>query len=154
MKLTSKKVKEYLPHDMWGGFKWIIPFVIPFIKKHNIKIKNHSWYQSGGGTCHYLIRDNDNYIYTFHADGEIVEKSYNTWGGGDWFENYLDEDSHNKSIKDFKYPFGLESESPNYYPKWFMELDFKNQEIKDGDRWWRFENINPKEYKKLEQGGC
>ena len=153
MKITKKIVTEFLPHDMWCGFKWIIPFVMPFIKKYNIKPNDHCWYQSGGGCCHYFIRDENNHIYSFHAESEIVEKSYNTWEGDNWSDDYLDDDDYqNDSIKDSKYPFGWESESPNYFPQWMIDAKDESKG-KDGDRWWRFENLNSKAHHKLMEQG-
>jgi len=150
MKITKKIVENFLPHDMWYGFKWIIPFVTPFIKQNNIKPNDHCWYQSGGGCCHYFIRDENNHVYTFHTESEIVEKSFNKWEGDNWSDDYLDDDKFTRD--DGYYTFGWEVDSPNYFPKWLIDLDYKNQRGKDGERWWRFENINPTGYKKLNSG--
>jgi|15BtaG_2_1085339.scaffolds.fasta_scaffold13665_3 hypothetical protein len=135
IQITKKIVTEFLPHEMWYGFECIIPFVTPFIEKHNIKPNDHSWYQSGGGCCHYMIRDENNHIYTFHSVGEIVEKSHNTWEGDTWMDDYLDDEYY--TMDDGYYTLGMEFESPGY------------QEKHSGGG-WGFWDIDPKAYKKLE----
>ena len=69
--ITNKLLNEFLPSEIWYGFKNINKVILNCIDKNNIKPIDHSWYQSGGGICHYFILDIDNHIWSFHICDEI-----------------------------------------------------------------------------------
>ena len=119
LNITNKLLNEFLPSDAWHGFKNMNEIILNCIDQNNIKPIDHSWYQSGGGICHYFILDNDEHIWSFHCADEIIQYSYNRWNS---IDNYLESDE--EKIKDGIYGFGFECENPNYderykTKKWF-----------------------------------
>tara|TARA_R100000655_G_scaffold39044_2_gene74121 strand:+ start:894 stop:1607 length:714 start_codon:yes stop_codon:yes gene_type:complete len=109
IQITKKILEEFLPISSWRNFEVLPEIVIEFIKYHNITPIEHNWYQSGGGCCHYFLRDSDKHIWSFHCADEIIEYSYNKW---DSIDDYLETDD--EQLEDKLYGFGWECESPNY----------------------------------------
>ena len=109
LNITNKLLNEFLPCDTWHGFKNINKVILNCIDKNNIKPIDHSWYQSGGGICHYFILDIDNHIWSFHTSDKIIEYSYNKWDSIDQYLQF-DESLLDKNI----YGFGFELDGPNF----------------------------------------
>ena len=110
LNITNKLLNEFLPFEAWHGFKNMNKIILNCIDKNNIKPIDHSWYQSGGGICHYFILDSDKHIWSFHCSDNLLEYSYNKWNS---INDYLAVDIESK-MKDDIYGFGWEFESPNY----------------------------------------